>query len=143
MSTSGAQLLPQDAVSSLREVLLPLATIITPNIPEAKLLLGRQDQSGPQTREETIQLAKDLHALGCKYVLVKGGHFGQQTQESEKKQSIIDVLYDGNRVSLIEKEYIDSKNTHGTGCSLACTQVPPLLMKRDGLLYLQRRSLRI
>lgn len=121
MSTSGDQLLPQDAVSSLKKFLLPLATVITPNIPEAQLLLGRHDQPSPETLDDMIQLAKDLHMLGCKHVLVKGGHSRRHPPQSGRNQLITDVLYDGSSVSVIEKEYIKSKNTHGTGCSLACT----------------------
>ena len=122
VATSGAQLLPQDAVSSLRDLLLPQATIITPNIPEAKLLLGKEDEPHPKTTEEMIKLAKDLHKLGSKYVLVKGGHFQHESRHKETQDHlrIVDVLFDGHRPMLIEKPLLKSKNTHGTGCSLAC-----------------------
>lgn len=124
MSTSGAQLLPQDAVSLLRELLLPIATVATPNIPEAKLLLGANDQPDPETQEQMIELAKDLHKLGSKYVLVKGGHFSAKVQDNNKPGSqVVDILYDGNQALLIEKSFLDSKNTHGTGCSLACNHI--------------------
>ena len=123
MSTSGAQLLPSDAVSTLRETLIPLATVLTPNLPEAKLLLGKRGEPNPQTYEQMIQLAADLQKLGSRYVLVKGGHFRTEVVEGgETRHQLIDVLHDGHQPLLIEKEYLESKNTHGTGCSLACIE---------------------
>ncbi|MCJ1330533.1 hypothetical protein MMC10_007218 [Thelotrema lepadinum] len=120
VSTSGAQLLPPDAVSILRETLLPMATILTPNIPEAKLLLGKKEEPNPQTYEQVVQLAADLQKLGSRYVLVKGGHFRTDVAaRGQTKHRLIDVLHDGHQPLLIEKEFLKSRNTHGTGCSLA------------------------
>jgi hydroxymethylpyrimidine kinase/phosphomethylpyrimidine kinase len=120
VSTSGSQLLPPDAVSILRDELLPMTTIITPNIPEAKLLLGKKDSPNPNTEDDMVQLAKDLHKLGSQYVLVKGGHFFSISRDNDEDRQIVDVLYDGEHAHLIKKTYIKVKNTHGTGCSLAC-----------------------
>ena len=123
VSTSGAQLLPPDAVSILRETLLPMATILTPNIPEAKLLLGKKEEPNPQTYEQVVQLAADLQKLGSRYVLVKGGHFRTDVAaRGQTKHRLIDVLHDGHQPLLIEKEFLKSRNTHGTGCSLACME---------------------
>ena len=105
-----------------------MATVITPNIPEAKLLVQRNKDPDPETQEEMVELAKNLHKLGPKYVLVKGGHF--QSREKRSKGSghkMADILFDGQQAVVIEKEYIDRKNTHGTGCSLACTRIIPNL----------------
>ena len=142
VATSGAQLLPQDAVSSLRDLLLPQSTIITPNIPEAKLLLGRHDQPHPKSTEEMVELAKALHKLGSNYVLVKGGHFqhephcDEMQDNTEGNHRIVDILFDGHRPMLIEKPLLRSKNTHGTGCSLACKtawrSMSKSLMRRSG-----------
>ena len=121
VSTSGAQLLPQDAISLLKEVLIPMTTVITPNIPEAKLLLGKQDEPNPQTRGQMLEMAKGLHRLGPKYVLVKGGHFRPAVPGKEtESQRVVDVLYGEDCCMLIEKDFLKSRNTHGTGCSLAC-----------------------
>ena len=121
VSTSGSQLLPPDAVSHLLRDLVPMATVITPNIPEAKLLTGREKDPEPQTQEEMIDLARTLHALGPKYVLVKGGHL--QSRDGKKvgeRHKIVDVLFDGQEATVVEKDHLDRENTHGTGCSLAC-----------------------
>ena len=124
MSTSGAQLLPQAAVSALKNDLLPQATIVTPNVPEAKLLLGRKESANPQSEEEMIELAKDLHRLGPTFVLVKGGHFqAQRSTSRSRERETVDAFYDGKHAMLIRKRFLKSKNTHGTGCSLACTVV--------------------
>ena len=121
VSTSGHQLLPEAAVSVLREQLLPMTTILTPNIPEAKLLVQQSDAQDPQSQTDLIDLAKAVHALGSKYVLLKGGHFKPISQKgTQRADHIMDVLFDGTEVTLIEKPLIQSKNTHGTGCSLAC-----------------------
>lgn len=127
MSTSGAQLLPNEAVRNLREKLLPLATVLTPNIPEARLLLqdAGQDVKQPENLEDIIELAKAVQRLGSKYVLVKGGHLPLRrdqgvSKNDNEKLSVIDVLCDGKDVLLLETDHLKSKNTHGTGCSLAC-----------------------
>ena len=122
VSTSGAQLLPPDAVAVLKKCLLPMATIVTPNIPEAKLLLGREKEPNPQTYEQMIQLAADLQKLGPRWVLVKGGHFKAEMISGSWGHRIVDVLHNGHSHVLIEKESLSSKNTHGTGCSLACIE---------------------
>lgn len=120
VSTSGSQLLSSDAVSIVRDELLPLATVVTPNIPEAKLLLQREREPDPKTRDDLIRLAIDLHKLGPQYVLIKGGHLRPSNTSTEEPRLILDILYGGESVALLGKDYIDTKNTHGTGCSLAC-----------------------
>lgn len=124
VATSGARLLPGDAVRLLREKLVPMATLLTPNIPEATVLL--QDANvrfkDPASLEDMKELAKLVHQLGPKAVLLKGGHLPlSKTYErrQEAQDLIVDVLYDGKDFKLIESEYLISKNTHGTGCSLA------------------------
>ncbi len=128
VSTSGAQLLPNEALRCLREKLLPLATVLTPNIPEAVLLLqdAGENVKRPERLADITELAKAVHRLGPTYVLLKGGHLPlgrDQTVSSGNagKRSAIDVLYDGESTVLLENDFSSSKNTHGTGCSLACT----------------------
>ncbi len=108
VATSGDALLQPDAVEALRDVLLPLASIITPNLPEAAALLGRKDHI------EVIDLktvAQDLLALGPGAVLVKGGHLDGEGSP--------DLLLDGNGATTFAARRIDSVNTHGTGCTLS------------------------
>ena len=126
VSTSGSRLLPEAAIQSLRTKLLPLTTILTPNIPEAVLLLKDAgiDVPEPTDLPGIIQLAKQVCSMGPKGVLLKGGHLpltsdNRTTQNQDYASKVIDVLYDGREVTLFETDYLVSKNTHGTGCSLA------------------------
>lgn len=127
VSTSGAQLLPNEALHCLREKLLPWATVLTPNIPEARLLLqdAGEDVKQPDRLEDIIELAKAVHKLGPSYVLVKGGHLplGRDhtvSSRDDEKRFVFDVLFDGKDTLLLKTDFSNSKNTHGTGCSLAC-----------------------
>jgi len=102
-----SKLLADDAVDALREKILPLATIITPNMPEASILLGDRSL---RTLDDLKQAAIDLHAKGVKNVLVKGGRL---------QGPAIDVLYDGKTLTTLEAPRIDTVNTNGAGCSYA------------------------
>lgn len=106
ISKSGYDLLKPEAKTALIEKLLPLATLITPNLPEAETILGYTID----TVELMKKAAKDLHKIGSKYVLVKGGHLQNEAT---------DVLYDGEEFTLFNSEFIQSNNTHGTGCTLS------------------------
>ncbi|KAF0701178.1 Aste57867_8329 [Aphanomyces stellatus] len=111
VSTSGHRLLEEEAHRCLVDDLFPLALIITPNLPEASVLLqGREIH----TVDDMKQAALDLHHLGrSTYVLVKGGHLSASV--------VVDVLYDGHSWVLFESPRIDTPNTHGTGCTLAAS----------------------
>jgi len=107
--------------------LLPLTTVLTPNFPEAKILLSEAGKPtiDPQNVDDLISIAKLVHSLGPKYVLVKGGHIpfkkdGTVARAVEEREIMIDILYGEGQVTWIETAYRNSKNTHGTGCSLAC-----------------------
>ena len=106
VATSGARLIAEDAVASLTAELLPLAAVVTPNIPEAELLAGCSITSA----EEMEQAAKTIHAIyGCS-VLLKGGH---------RVNDANDLLYDGAQLRWFAGKRIDNPNTHGTGCTLS------------------------
>lgn len=107
LAKGGASLLEPSAVDALRKRLIPRATIITPNLPEASLLLGRT------IAESAIeQAALDLLELGSKAVVLKGGH-GQEAE-------ITDVLaIAGQSPILLKTKRINTNHTHGTGCTLA------------------------
>ncbi|KAK7737846.1 trifunctional hydroxymethylpyrimidine kinase/phosphomethylpyrimidine kinase/thiaminase [Cytospora paraplurivora] len=126
VATTGAELLPSEALQELRERFLPLATVVTPNIPEARLLLsdaGLRDLP-LESVADLENLARTLYSLGSEWVLVKGGHAPFRRDYSiaktdEERQIIVDVLYGKDGAVRFETDYQPSKNTHGTGCSLA------------------------
>jgi hydroxymethylpyrimidine kinase/phosphomethylpyrimidine kinase len=127
VSTSGAQLLPQDAVRDLRTHLLPITTVLTPNVPEAKLLLSDAGHkiNDPQCVDDLVNIAKGVQSLGPEYVIVKGGHLplkkdGTAAIGEAEREIVVDILYGNGEVLRIDSAYRKSKNTHGTGCSLAC-----------------------
>ena len=115
----GSVLLKEDAIESMRTKLLPLATIITPNMPEATQLLGIDELT---TVEELKQSAKKLHALGPKYVLVKGGRL---------EGPAVDVLYDGGKFYLFEAPRIDTVHTNGAGCTYSAAITAELAKGRS------------
>lgn len=106
ISKSGYDLLKPEAKKALIEILIPMATLITPNLPEAEAILGYKID----TIELMQKAALDLHKLGCRYVLVKGGHLANEAT---------DILYDGEVVHLLETKRLHTTNTHGTGCTLS------------------------
>ncbi|KAB3531327.1 bifunctional hydroxymethylpyrimidine kinase/phosphomethylpyrimidine kinase [Alkaliphilus pronyensis] len=106
ISKSGYHLLQSDAKNSLIMNLLPLATIVTPNLMEAEAITGIKINSLKEIKEASTI----IHKMGPKYVLVKGGHLeGEAT----------DLLYDGSSFMVLPSERIKTKNTHGTGCTLS------------------------
>jgi hydroxymethylpyrimidine/phosphomethylpyrimidine kinase len=105
---SGDTLLAEDAIAAVREELVPRATVITPNLPEAGLLLER---APAWSVEEMAELVVDLHRLGPAWVLLKGGHL--DGAES------VDFLYDGNTPRRLTAPRVDTRNDHGTGCTLS------------------------
>ncbi|KAG6118681.1 hypothetical protein E4U13_008369 [Claviceps humidiphila] len=130
VSTSGAQLLPHEAIHELSRHLLPLTMVLTPNIPEAKLILAENGASpsvydNPQSVADVENMGRQIRALGPKWVLVKGGHLPFRSdmtvaQEDDDKHVVVDVLVGPNgHVLRVESPYQASSSTHGTGCSLA------------------------
>ena len=138
VSTSGSQLLPEKAVKELRTKLLPLTTILTPNIPEALLLLkdAGAETPEPSNLEGMVELAKKICLLGPKAVLLKGGHLPltkdhKTSQDPKEGTLVVDILFDGTAATLFETEFLVSKNTHGTGCSLASAIAANLASGKD------------
>jgi hydroxymethylpyrimidine/phosphomethylpyrimidine kinase len=103
VSKGGARLLRRDAIDALRSVLLPLAAVITPNLPEAEALLGRR----VATMAERRQAARDLLRLGPRAVVVKGGHADGDA---------VDIFWDGETLDELSAERFPTENTHGSGC---------------------------
>lgn len=112
ISKSGYSLLKEKSKSTLIKKLIPLADVLTPNIPEAEAILS--EVKGKNFTIENLndmeEAARMLWELGSKNVLVKGGHSVGEA---------IDVLFDGKEISYFKSERIDTKNTHGTGCTLS------------------------
>lgn len=106
VATSGSKLISDDAIETLKEKLLPLATIITPNIPESEILSGMKIK----TEEDMVLAAKAISDKFGTAVLVKGGHSINDAN---------DVLYYGSDFLWFPQERIDNSNTHGTGCTLS------------------------
>jgi hydroxymethylpyrimidine/phosphomethylpyrimidine kinase len=104
IAKSGDRLLDRDAETAYRERLLPLATVVTPNLPEAESLLGRPVRTLAEMREA----ARALRAMGPRAVVVKGGHL---------EGDAVDVFWDGERMEDLSAPRIATKNTHGTGCT--------------------------
>lgn len=132
VSTSGGRLLPEDAVRAVTGLLVPHATVLTPNIPEAKLLAELAEGAEPLAEISSVddleKMAARIQSLGPKWVLLKGGHLpltkdftvAKAGEEDRQPAIVVDVLYGEGKSIRIESPYRDSKNTHGTGCTLAC-----------------------
>ena len=122
IATSGAKLISDAAVDVLKTRLLPLATVMTPNVPEAEVLSDRKIVCRADVRAVARQLAE---TYGCA-VLVKGGHPVGDLKAAE------DTLYDGKEYFAYEMPWIDNPiSTHGTGCSLAAALVAELTRGRS------------
>lgn len=106
VATSGDVLVESDAVAAIRTTLFPLATLVTPNLDEAAILLGQTIGDEQDMRRAATALA----ALGARSVLLKGGHLGGG--------EIVDVYYDGE-ITVFRHPRLDTSSTHGTGCTLA------------------------
>lgn len=121
VATSGDRLLDAEAVEALRSKLIPCASVITPNLPEAAALLDQPVAAGEAAIESQ---GRRLLAMGCRAVLIKGGH-GQGAES-------IDYFIDGQRTIELAAPRVVTKNTHGTGCSLS-SAIAAGLAKGEGL----------
>jgi hydroxymethylpyrimidine/phosphomethylpyrimidine kinase len=121
VATSGDRLLAAEAVDALRTKLIPLASVITPNLPEAADLLGEKVATDEAAVE---QQGRRLLTLGCKTVLIKGGH-GAGAES-------IDYFIDSSGVTALAAPRVATKNTHGTGCSLS-SAIAAGLAKGEGM----------
>ncbi|WP_419873991.1 bifunctional hydroxymethylpyrimidine kinase/phosphomethylpyrimidine kinase [Candidatus Pristimantibacillus sp. PTI5] len=108
VAKGGSPLLQQEAVRTLIKHLLPLALVTTPNIPEAELLA----KMPIRTLSDREEAAKILFQMGSRYVVIKGGH-------SSASERLVDLLYDGKSFVYLESKRIDTRHTHGTGCTFS------------------------
>jgi hydroxymethylpyrimidine/phosphomethylpyrimidine kinase len=121
VAKGGARLLRDDAVAALRLRLLPLAAVVTPNLPEAEALLGRRIR----TLDDRRQAARDLVALGARAAVVKGGHTDEQLS--------IDHYFDGTELVELQSPRIATANTHGSGCVFSAAIAAELAKGSDSL----------
>ena len=119
IAKSGDALLQESARNALIDHILPLALMVTPNVPEAEVLAG-VSISGPGDLPEA---AKRIHGLGPRYVLLKGGHLAAQ--------DATDYLYDGQDLRPFPAARIDTPNTHGTGCTYSAAIAAYVALGRD------------
>jgi hydroxymethylpyrimidine kinase/phosphomethylpyrimidine kinase len=110
-STSGFELMSDDAFLALKNELLPVALVVTPNIPEAEHLTGFRIN----TTEDMRHAAQAIRELGVGAVLIKGGHLKEQKGSSEA----IDILDNNGDVTVFHSEWIDAAEVRGTGCTLS------------------------
>ena len=118
IAKSRAQLLDADAIGALRTQLVPLANVITPNVPEAEALTGLTIASVDDLR----LAARRLVEMGARAALVKGGHLSGPA---------IDVLWDGRAMTELTAERVESRHTHGTGCTLSSAIAAQLALGRS------------
>ena len=136
VATTGAKLLPTEALTAMREKLLPQTTIVTPNIPEAFLMwkeyLGSsEEQLPPRNVDDFAAFVENFGQIVPEWVLVKGGHCpftreGNAAKVEEEMEVVLDILYHRGTKTMIkfESPHQSTKHTHGTGCSLACKSTP-------------------
>lgn len=118
VATSGDRLLDRDAEAAVAEVLLPLATVITPNLDEARILAGRDIES----EKDMVAVAERLVERGARAALVKGGHL-----EGDR---VVDVLVDEAGTATWRHPKLDTASTHGTGCTLSSAITAGLALGR-------------
>ncbi len=118
VAKSGDRLLDASAESAYIERLFPLAALITPNLPEAEVLLARRIRSIDDMKDAATALMR----LGCRAVLVKGGHL---------EGDPVDILWDGATLHELKTARIDTKNTHGTGCTYSAAITARLAFGHD------------
>ncbi|PVZ69010.1 bifunctional hydroxymethylpyrimidine kinase/phosphomethylpyrimidine kinase [Pelagibaculum spongiae] len=109
VATSGDLLLEQSAIHNLKQRLVPLASIITPNLPEAAALT---DQAVPQNQQQMLNLINQLRQLDAQAILLKGGHLQSDSTSN-------DLLIINQKIIQLSSPRIETENTHGTGCSLS------------------------
>lgn len=120
VAKSGDRLLRGDAVRALIEELLPLAAIVTPNLPEAEVLVGRSLHG----EEDLPRAAREIRALGPQAVVMKGGHLSGDAT---------DLFFDGRREVRLEAPRIDTRSTHGTGCTFSAAIAARIALGDDPL----------
>jgi hydroxymethylpyrimidine/phosphomethylpyrimidine kinase len=126
VAKGGAKLLRDDAIAALKKHLLPLAWVVTPNLPEAECLTGLSITG----LEEMKEAARHIHAMGARHVIVKGGHL--------EGDDIVDLFYDGEVFHPFPNQRVHTKNTHGTGCTFSAALTAELAKGTELLTAVER-----
>lgn len=128
-STSGYDLIDDAALRSLIDALFPLATVVTPNLPEAERISGMKIEG----RSAIVEAAGRIRELGARNVLIKGGHIpGEVGGEFRiEKRKAVDFLFIGEDLTEIDDEFIETDATHGTGCVLSSAIAAGLALGSD------------
>ena len=119
ISKSGTKLINNSSIKYLKKLILPLSNLVTPNIPEAEVLID----GAISNKKDMIEAAKIILNMGSKNVLLKGGHL--------KSKMICDILATKKGVKIFSKRKIETKNTHGTGCTLSSALATCLSQKKN------------
>ena len=119
IAKGGAKLVNKNSINYLKKLLLPLCDVVTPNIPEAEVFTGLSIKN----KEDMIKAAKKIIGMGAKNVLLKGGHL--------KNKMIFDILVSKKDIKVFPKRKINTKNTHGTGCTLSSALATCLSQKKN------------
>ena len=119
VAKGGTKLISNNSIKYLKKMLLPLVTLVTPNIPEAEVLTGYSISN----KEDMIKAAQKIISMGSKNVLLKGGHL--------KNKMIFDILVTKKEIKIFRKRKIKTKNTHGTGCTLSAALATCLSQKKN------------
>jgi hydroxymethylpyrimidine/phosphomethylpyrimidine kinase len=121
IAKGGAPLLREEAVEAVKELLLPLAKVVTPNIPEAEALAGFRIR----TEEDRREAARKIKAYGAQTVVIKGGHGQGEFAD--------DLVFDGCTFAVVSGRRVHSRHTHGTGCTFAAAIAAEMAKGRDAL----------
>lgn len=116
---NGCPLMPQECIESLIKNILPRATVLTPNIPEAECIVGREIKNIDDMKSACVK----IYNMGVQNVLIKGGH--------SDSDEVADILYDGVQFYSYVAERVHTKNTHGTGCTLSSAIASNLALGKD------------
>ena len=119
VAKGGTKLINNNSIKYLKKLILPLCNLVTPNIPEAEVLIG----SSISNKKDMIEAAKLILNMGSKNVLLKGGHL--------RNKMIFDILATKKRIKIFSRKKIRTKNTHGTGCTLSSALATCLSQKKN------------
>jgi len=134
VASTGRRLLDDAAIDAYRHGLIPHALVVTPNLFEAAILAGVEPPGDAEGGIDALtDLAARVHRLGATWVLVKGGHLSgvHGTGSGPAPDRVADVLFDGTDVIVMEQSRVDTRNNHGTGCSLASATAALLASGHD------------
>ncbi len=120
VSRTGAQRIDDRAIAYLRDRLIPLGAVVTPNLYESQILTGHEIQ----TLDDMKTAAQEIYQIGASAVLVKGGAMNNSLRG-------VDVWFDGEKLEILQTETVNTKNTHGTGCTLSAAIAANLALEKD------------